>query len=231
MRCLWRMVLIVALTSCKGGGAAGEAPGVAAEAYCRSYGIFGVQVAPLTYHWTDPSKLLESAEGAGPRTLNLTVSSGVEPEISVTGTYSPTKFRVLRGARLRRDPEHHALRGLQRPHSHLRVRARRRVSVLPEGRRHHRRRLRGADRRRQRPGAQAGRRLLRHVRLHQPRPLRRELLRRLPVRRSRLACQPDGRRRRWQRGGRRGRRHGRLGRGSGRRRVMRRRGKAVYCRA
>lgn len=92
MRCLWRMVLIVALTSCKGGGAAGEAPGVAAEAYCRSYGIFGVQVAPLTYHWTDPSKLLESAEGAGPRTLNLTVSSGVEPEDSGDGHLQPDQF-------------------------------------------------------------------------------------------------------------------------------------------
>jgi len=93
MRRFGRTVLIVALASCKAGGSGSEAPGVAAAAtlYCRSYGIFGVQVDPATYHTADPAKLLESAEGAGPRTLNVAVSSAVAPEISVTGTYTPTK--------------------------------------------------------------------------------------------------------------------------------------------
>jgi hypothetical protein len=91
MRCLGRMVLVVALTSCRGDRLGHEAPGVAVEAYCRSYGIFGVQVDPLTYHQATPDKLIESAEGAGPRTLNVAVSTGVEPEITVTGNYTPTK--------------------------------------------------------------------------------------------------------------------------------------------
>ncbi len=78
MRGLTGTVLVAAICSCSPGG---EAPGVAAQAFCRGYGIFAVQVDPVTLHTDDPSQLLESAEGAGPRTLNLTVSTGVEPQI------------------------------------------------------------------------------------------------------------------------------------------------------
>jgi hypothetical protein len=87
MRAWRRMVLIAALASCRPGG---EAPGAAAQAFCGGYGILGVQVEPLTFHTTDPARLLESAEGAGPRTLNLTVSNAVSPQISVTSTYTPS---------------------------------------------------------------------------------------------------------------------------------------------
>jgi hypothetical protein len=87
---------LAACAACASPGGAGL--GAALEAFgspsCGSYVITGVQIDPTTYHWATPVRLLDSAEGYGPRTLDLVVASSVSPEWEATGTYTPTSSQI-----------------------------------------------------------------------------------------------------------------------------------------
>jgi hypothetical protein len=69
---------------------AGELVGEADLAFCRGYKIVNVVIEPATYHTSDPHQLLASAEGCGPRSLDVSVSTTVSVDVSYTGTYTPT---------------------------------------------------------------------------------------------------------------------------------------------
>lgn len=72
-----------------------EAVGVAAEALCHGgFAVINVQIDPTTYHDNDPRRLLTSAEGCGPRSLDLTVASSISPSIDYTSTYTPTDSQL-----------------------------------------------------------------------------------------------------------------------------------------
>ena len=95
MRCLQRWLPVLALptfTACSPRATADLA--TARQGLLPGYRVGNVQIDPATYHWADPSTLLTSAEGAGPRTLDVSVATGVEPEIELTGTYTPTNSEI-----------------------------------------------------------------------------------------------------------------------------------------
>ena len=64
-------------------------PVLAIAGYCRGFFVGAVTTEPGSFPMVDPDHLLASAEGCGPRTLNLSVSTSVAPEVSLTGTYAP----------------------------------------------------------------------------------------------------------------------------------------------
>ena len=72
----------------------GEHPGEAAQALTPALTIGNVRIDPTTIHFNDPSTLLASAEGCGPRTLDISVSNSVAPQVSFTATYTPTDSDV-----------------------------------------------------------------------------------------------------------------------------------------
>lgn len=95
MRCLQRWILVLLLlTFMACSPRHGEAVGDGRQGLLPGYSVGNVQIDPVIYHWADPSTLLTSAEGAGPRTLDVSVSNGVEPEIALTGTYTPTNSEI-----------------------------------------------------------------------------------------------------------------------------------------
>lgn len=94
MRCLRRWMLVVALAGCSPRN--GEDLGAACQGLLPGYSVGDVQIDPATYHSSEPSTLLTSAEGAGPRTLNVSVSTSVAPQVSFTGTYTPTNSDLSR---------------------------------------------------------------------------------------------------------------------------------------
>lgn len=81
--------LLVTLAACSPGTRDAEAVGRAVEAFGPGYYIGSVVVDPATYHYVTPNELLTTAEGAGPRTLDITVAASVSPTITFTGTRSP----------------------------------------------------------------------------------------------------------------------------------------------
>jgi hypothetical protein len=82
------MLLALAIAGCS--VERGEALGRAPLALAPGFFIGNVLVEPATYHTNSPANLLASAEGAGPRTLNVAVSTSVSPEVSYTGTRTPS---------------------------------------------------------------------------------------------------------------------------------------------
>ena len=99
------MVFASVLAGCSGGrqpASVQEPPGADLglplqsfpQVYCDDYSVTNVLIDPATYPWADPAHLLDSAEGCGPRTLNVTVASSVAPSWSFTGTYTPTSSDV-----------------------------------------------------------------------------------------------------------------------------------------
>jgi hypothetical protein len=99
------MVFAVVLAGCSGGrepAGGRESPGADLgpllqsfpQVYCDNYSVTNVLIDPVTYPWADPAHLLDSAEGCGPRTLDVTVASSIAPTWSVTGNYTPTSGDV-----------------------------------------------------------------------------------------------------------------------------------------
>ena len=86
-RWLW---LVVALPACSRGGRGDEVVGGVGEGLGPGYYIGDIAIDPNTYHWASPDELLTSAEGAGPRTLYVSVAAAVTPHIAFTGTHSPS---------------------------------------------------------------------------------------------------------------------------------------------
>jgi hypothetical protein len=79
------------LSSCSADGTLG----VASEALCHGgFAIANVQIDPTTIHGDDPHQLLTSAEGCGPRTLDLNVATSISPSISYTSTFTPTDSQL-----------------------------------------------------------------------------------------------------------------------------------------
>ena len=69
--------------------------GAARQPFCRSgFAVANIQVDPTTIYNLDPTSLLVSAEGCGPRTLDLVVSTSLSPSISYNGTYTPTDAQL-----------------------------------------------------------------------------------------------------------------------------------------
>jgi hypothetical protein len=92
MQCLRGCLLVVTLAGCS--PRTGEDLGSARQGLLPGFSVGDVQIDPETYHWSDPSTLLTSAEGAGPRTLDVSVSDAVAPQIMLTGTYTPTNSDI-----------------------------------------------------------------------------------------------------------------------------------------
>jgi hypothetical protein len=84
------LILLAALPACSAGGRREDPAGRAAQRLAFGDTIGNVVVDPGTYHFADPSLVLATAEGAGPRTLNISVESSVIPHISYTGTRTPS---------------------------------------------------------------------------------------------------------------------------------------------
>jgi hypothetical protein len=72
----------------------GRGVGAAQQGYCATHSIVNVQLAPGTYHWEDPAHLLNSAEGFGPRSLNITISDSISPSASESSTYTPSNSEI-----------------------------------------------------------------------------------------------------------------------------------------
>jgi uncharacterized membrane protein YgcG len=68
--------------------------GTAQDAYCTNHTITNVVILPGTYHWEDPLHLIDSAEGFGPRSLNLTISDSISPSASESSSYTPTNSEI-----------------------------------------------------------------------------------------------------------------------------------------
>jgi hypothetical protein len=68
--------------------------GTAQDAYCTNHAITNVVVLPGTYHWEDPLHLLNSTEGFGPRSLNLTITDSISPSASESSSYTPTSSEI-----------------------------------------------------------------------------------------------------------------------------------------
>jgi hypothetical protein len=88
------LLLLAALPSCSAGGRRGEPAGRAVEGWGIADSIGNVVIDPATYHFADPSVLLATAEGAGPRTLSVNVTTGVSPQVSYVGTRTPTRSEL-----------------------------------------------------------------------------------------------------------------------------------------
>jgi hypothetical protein len=83
----WMFVpFAIAGCSADRGEALGRAPLALAPGFC----IGNVVIDPATYHNAVPAEVLMTAEGAGPRTLNVAVSAGVQPQITYVGTRTPS---------------------------------------------------------------------------------------------------------------------------------------------
>lgn len=64
------------------------------QPFCLTHTLVNVGVAPGTYHWEDPAHVLNSAEGFGPQSLGLAVSSSAETVSSSSTSYTPTDSQV-----------------------------------------------------------------------------------------------------------------------------------------
>ena len=64
------------------------------QPFCLTHTLVNVGVAPGTYHWEDPAHVLNSAEGFGPQSLGLAVSSSVGTVSSSSTSYTPTDSQV-----------------------------------------------------------------------------------------------------------------------------------------
>jgi hypothetical protein len=83
-------LLLAALAACSPGHRGGEPVGASDQALAPGFWIGNVAFDPATYHFDDPANLLMAAEGAGPRTLNVAVSTAMSPQIEFTGTHTPS---------------------------------------------------------------------------------------------------------------------------------------------
>ena len=83
------MVLLVTLTACSAGDPREPLDG-ARQGLAPGFFIGNIVFDTTTYHWANPAQLLASGEGAGPRTLDIVVSSSVSPQVSWTGTHTPS---------------------------------------------------------------------------------------------------------------------------------------------
>jgi hypothetical protein len=91
-RWLW---LFAALPACGAPGHGDPEAGAAPQGLISDLFVVGdVVVDPATYHWAAPDLLLASSEGAGPRTLDVSVSSAVTPHVSYTGTRTPSRSEI-----------------------------------------------------------------------------------------------------------------------------------------
>ena len=83
------------LSACADPRALDAPSGLAGQPFCRGgFSVAYVQIDPATLHRDGPRDLLVSAEGCGPRTLDLVVSSQVSVTSSYTGTYTPTDAQL-----------------------------------------------------------------------------------------------------------------------------------------
>ncbi len=94
----WNAGLLIAccFVACSDPRAPLDGPaGVAEQPFCRGgFAVANVVIDPTTTYHTDPASLLVSAEGCGPRTLNLVVSTSLSPSVSYSGTYTPTDAQL-----------------------------------------------------------------------------------------------------------------------------------------
>jgi hypothetical protein len=67
----------------------GDEVAEAQESLVGTYCIFNARIAPGSFHFDGPTWLLDSAEGQGPRSLDLSISSFVQPQISTNTTAKP----------------------------------------------------------------------------------------------------------------------------------------------
>jgi hypothetical protein len=72
----------------RAGGVRAEV-GEARQPLCFGLTITNVLVLPETFHWEDAAHLLRVAEGFGPRTLSVSVSTSVTPAVRVLTTSTP----------------------------------------------------------------------------------------------------------------------------------------------
>jgi hypothetical protein len=85
----WPLLLAV-LSACAPGHSGGEPVRASEQALAPGFWIGNVVFDPATYHFDNPANLLMAAEGAGPRTLNVAVSTAMSPQIEFTGTHTPS---------------------------------------------------------------------------------------------------------------------------------------------
>ncbi len=91
----WLCALVALLASCSSGDRGGEVAGKGSQAFVSDLFVVGTGVIdPTTYHWVDPSLLITSTEGAGPRTLDIAVSTALTPHVSYTGTRTPSHAEI-----------------------------------------------------------------------------------------------------------------------------------------
>lgn len=83
------MGVMLALGCDRPPSATGDAVGEAREGLVGTYCIFNARLAPGSFHFDGPTWLLDSAEGLGPRSLDLSISSFVQPQISTNTTAKP----------------------------------------------------------------------------------------------------------------------------------------------
>jgi hypothetical protein len=89
MRRRTSVISLVLLTSCSA-GRDGEPVGRVEEALAPGFFIGDVVFDPAPVPCIDPADLLATAEGAGPRTLNVSVTTAISPQISYTSTRTPS---------------------------------------------------------------------------------------------------------------------------------------------
>ncbi|WP_437528486.1 hypothetical protein WME79_45540 [Sorangium sp. So ce726] len=74
--------------SADGSGVQAEV-GEARAALCQGQAIVNVVALPGTYYWADDAHLLTSAEGFGPRALQVAVATSVEASVSIETSVTP----------------------------------------------------------------------------------------------------------------------------------------------
>jgi hypothetical protein len=68
--------------------------GESRDALCSGTIVGNVVIQPGTFHWEDPLHLITSAEGCGPQSLSVSVSTSVSPAVSVTSVHTPTESEI-----------------------------------------------------------------------------------------------------------------------------------------
>lgn len=83
------MAAVLALGCDRPATSSGDVVAEAHEALVGTYCIFNARIAPGSFHFDGPTWLLDSAEGLGPRSLDLAITSFVQPQISTNTTAKP----------------------------------------------------------------------------------------------------------------------------------------------